>query len=83
MSAEMRWQDLDQAFITVDAAFEDLSLVQDRMRRVREHIEWLEEQVADRDETILRMADDAESLRSEIRELARQIGDWRAVQPLD
>jgi peptidoglycan hydrolase CwlO-like protein len=52
MSNELSASDITQAFASVDAAYNAASVAQDQAVKLYGHVEWLTEQLAERDERI-------------------------------
>lgn len=69
MGNELTFGEQNQAFAAVDAAYNAASLAQDKAVELRGHIEWLEEQVADRDDKIARLEEHAAELQEQINEM--------------
>lgn len=55
MSHELTGREVNEAFSALDAAHEATSTAQEQGVKLRDYIDWLEEQVADRDDEIQRL----------------------------
>lgn len=69
MSNELTRRDLVDAFASVDAAYNAASTAQDQAAKLREHVDWLEEQVLDRDERIEQLQRELDEANERIEQL--------------